>query len=954
MLEKHTDSRTGRPTEVVVEDLNTDLASGLPLIYMIEVLSGQPIKSSSYSKDPSSRHHAICNVSTALDALSVRGVRVFGVAAEDIVDHNQKLILGLIWSLFHHFAVKSISHRPRSESASFTSGPDAGLLAWLQAQVADFDEVSITNYTTSWVDGTAWAALLAKLIPDRVDFHTITAPLRSGQGRDPRAVVLQSVFQAANDFADIPKLIDPVDMLQPKIDDKSVKMYCALFYHAAARLEETRALHAQTEELLAEKQALAAGLEAVQSESQVLEQSRSELETSLMESSFSHAEALSRASELENSLAEMEIKTATQTNLLSTMNEVRQALEDDLASTKRAVMGEQAARAALARSAEDDASRLEELTRRVEALASQMKAMGSVVATGAPIRSGWLEKHGAARRRRFSRGSPLAAEARPSVGWKRRWFTLTTDALVWYKTDSDVVARGRMELVGSDVRAVTSPSGHPLLEVSSRTHVLVVRASDEQSRDAWLMALQRKMTQLEYQEAAGRGEELDPRIASALNQDHVSEIVLQNLPVSLSAATTLGRFLNASFNTIHTFVIEDSALTDDGLAAIAPGLKLQTGLKVLRLRGNSLTQDSVPVLSDILRSLPILSVLSLGGNALGPDAGDWIGSAMKELPSLHTLDMANIDLQDDGLEAFFGMISSPQDATGIVDLNLSGNSLTVASVRSFEAWISDHRALCELDLSHNPLGDSGVTCLMDALRALQRDVTPDEPTTPKPGTAAAIMLERGLADKIHADDEPPTNIADKSILLLQVLSLAATGITNVGASSVSNYMADHDTLQKAVLSRNAIKATPDALSSADRAMGPLSIPASPVRSNRGVPADVIGGGPPVPPPYAYPQSSSEESIEPKSSSSSSEEFHEAVDPTSATSMTTSRPNSANRVRRERRSITSNIPLPVPGFVSQTPPRVHRSNSNPGFTMLLSDLVLTRELPARSVSTVASL
>ena len=69
------------------------------------------------------------------------------IGAEDVVDGNQKIILGLIWTLILRFTISDINE------AGLTA--KEGLLLWCQRKTACFEEVDIQNFSSSWNDGLA-------------------------------------------------------------------------------------------------------------------------------------------------------------------------------------------------------------------------------------------------------------------------------------------------------------------------------------------------------------------------------------------------------------------------------------------------------------------------------------------------------------------------------------------------------------------------------------------------------------------------------------------------------------------------------------------------------------------------------------------------------------------------------------------------------------------------------
>lgn len=57
------------------------------------------------------RFHMLQNVQMALDFLRYKKIKLVNIRAEDIVDGNPKLTLGLIWTIILHFQVSTISSR---------------------------------------------------------------------------------------------------------------------------------------------------------------------------------------------------------------------------------------------------------------------------------------------------------------------------------------------------------------------------------------------------------------------------------------------------------------------------------------------------------------------------------------------------------------------------------------------------------------------------------------------------------------------------------------------------------------------------------------------------------------------------------------------------------------------------------------------------------------------------
>lgn len=93
-------SRRGKSAELV-KDLFQDLRDGRNLITLLEMLSGQSLP----RERGRMRVHQLQNIQIALNYIKLRKVKLVNIRPEDIVDGNQKLTLGLIWTIILHFQV---------------------------------------------------------------------------------------------------------------------------------------------------------------------------------------------------------------------------------------------------------------------------------------------------------------------------------------------------------------------------------------------------------------------------------------------------------------------------------------------------------------------------------------------------------------------------------------------------------------------------------------------------------------------------------------------------------------------------------------------------------------------------------------------------------------------------------------------------------------------------------
>ncbi|OAF68421.1 hypothetical protein A3Q56_03854, partial [Intoshia linei] len=138
-----------RKCSTQIEDIFDELKDGRKLIKLLEMLSKDKIPTPDKGK---MRLHMIANVNKALRFIASKGVKLVSIGAEEIVDGNHKLTLGMIWTVILRFAIEDITVGDVTAKA--------GLLLWCQRRAEPYKNVKINNFTTSFKDGMAFLALL--------------------------------------------------------------------------------------------------------------------------------------------------------------------------------------------------------------------------------------------------------------------------------------------------------------------------------------------------------------------------------------------------------------------------------------------------------------------------------------------------------------------------------------------------------------------------------------------------------------------------------------------------------------------------------------------------------------------------------------------------------------------------------------------------------------------------
>ncbi|XP_023600318.1 alpha-actinin-2 [Myotis lucifugus] len=216
-----------------IENIEEDFRNGLKLMLLLEVISGERLPKPDRGK---MRFHKIANVNKALDYIASKGVKLVSIGAEEIVDGNVKMTLGMIWTIILRFAIQDISVEETSAKE--------GLLLWCQRKTAPYRNVNIQNFHTSWKDGLGLCALIHRHRPDLIDYPKLNniAP----QSTPPACVGnINLAMEIAEKHLDIPKMLDAEGVVNtPKPDERAIMTYVSCFYHAFAGAEQ------RTEKLL--------------------------------------------------------------------------------------------------------------------------------------------------------------------------------------------------------------------------------------------------------------------------------------------------------------------------------------------------------------------------------------------------------------------------------------------------------------------------------------------------------------------------------------------------------------------------------------------------------------------------------------------------------------------------------------------------------------------------------
>ncbi|XP_033156694.1 dystonin isoform X21 [Drosophila mauritiana] len=196
-----------------VVDLFEDLRDGHNLLSLLEVLSGEHLP----REKGKMRFHMLQNAQMALDFLRYKKIKLVNIRAEDIVDGNPKLTLGLIWTIILHFQISDIVVGKEDN----VSAREA-LLRWARRSTARYPGVRVNDFTSSWRDGLAFSALVHRNRPDLLDW-------RKARNDRPRER-LETAFHIVEKEYGVTRLLDPEDVDTNEPDEKSLITYISSLY----------------------------------------------------------------------------------------------------------------------------------------------------------------------------------------------------------------------------------------------------------------------------------------------------------------------------------------------------------------------------------------------------------------------------------------------------------------------------------------------------------------------------------------------------------------------------------------------------------------------------------------------------------------------------------------------------------------------------------------------------
>lgn len=155
------------------------------------------------------------NLNFVFAYLREKNINLTNIGSADILDGNQKIILGLMWTLITSFQVAEVD-------VEGVSGKD-GLLLWVTRSLADYPTIEVKNFSSSWSDGMAFCALIHRFYPSLIDMTKLNPANATAN--------VKLAFDVALQKFRIPQLLEVSAVAgKAKPDEKSIVTYVSLLF----------------------------------------------------------------------------------------------------------------------------------------------------------------------------------------------------------------------------------------------------------------------------------------------------------------------------------------------------------------------------------------------------------------------------------------------------------------------------------------------------------------------------------------------------------------------------------------------------------------------------------------------------------------------------------------------------------------------------------------------------
>jgi len=237
-----------------INDIVLDFKNGLSLIDLLNSIQSKAKDGSVDSKrrgplpykepNPNNTFKCYANLNTAIDAIMQDGARLVNIGAEDVFNQDEKLILGLVWTLLCHYEAGSDGGQLSKTLKEFVNS--------ILAQHPDFGVPAIDSFSDPQIcDGRVFKVLNHHF--NQEDDAKLKSLSPFQKSPSDKVAHFDESLNDGEKTLDITKLIDGADMNNPAVspDEKSVMAQVIQYKSIMGRQNESDLLKEQLGKKLA-------------------------------------------------------------------------------------------------------------------------------------------------------------------------------------------------------------------------------------------------------------------------------------------------------------------------------------------------------------------------------------------------------------------------------------------------------------------------------------------------------------------------------------------------------------------------------------------------------------------------------------------------------------------------------------------------------------------------------
>ncbi|CAO3612730.1 unnamed protein product [Mucor fragilis] len=248
-----------------ITSIDKDLKDGTKLLKLLAVVANQP---SLKPERGNMRIHHLSNVAQALKFLQDQwgADSLPAVASEAIVNGDVKSTLAITFFIMLKYQIQPILLDQPTTSSLLKAPPPSplpttstsrtlnggkpmmeaklALLYWVRTQLEDYVHHHITttvqDFSRSWRSGLAFCLLIHRHDPDLLP-TLFTEHMKHASNKETWKILLNLAFQVAEKHMNIPKYLEPADLLVEYPHEPSVMMYVSEMYKIMSKLQQDTA-----------------------------------------------------------------------------------------------------------------------------------------------------------------------------------------------------------------------------------------------------------------------------------------------------------------------------------------------------------------------------------------------------------------------------------------------------------------------------------------------------------------------------------------------------------------------------------------------------------------------------------------------------------------------------------------------------------------------------------------